>query len=61
MEHTTISLLITVLRAERSASMMRARFIFLVCADRALNCVRDAIGVLVDLIELTALDQKANF
>src|SRR6266516_5887870 len=45
---------------KRSASMTRARFMCLIRADRTLNCVCDAVGVFVDLIELTALDQKAD-
>src|SRR5438552_15438002 len=33
----------------------------LICADRALDCVGDAIGVFVNLVEFAAFVQKANF
>src|ERR1700730_1851478 len=44
---------------KRSASITRVRVI-LVCTDRGLDGVSDAIGVFVDLIELAPLDQKPD-
>src|SRR4029077_9612362 len=44
----------------KSASITRARFICILCSDHALNCLSDAIGLFVDLVEFAALDQKTN-
>src|SRR6266403_45267 len=57
---STISLIDSGLCAlNRRASMTWARFI-LICADRGLDRIRNSIGVFVDLIQFTALDQKPD-
>src|SRR5947209_8772646 len=46
---------------KKSASIKRLRFIILICSDRALDCVRNPVGVLVDFVELAAFNQQADF